>query len=165
MYKTATVTTVIAGLFSATAFAASEGVDTAQVISASPIYERVTEPRQECSEAPAAQPKERSVIAPILGGIAGALIGRQVGHGNGRDVATAVGAAAGTMAGDAVANPDAGPRRVAASRRLGRRHQALDALAEHLRLLVSEHTDGGAVERPDAAAAVDADDEIGRAHV
>ena len=96
-FKSATVTTatVIAGLFSATAFATSEGVDTAQVISASPIYERVTEPRQECSEAPAAQPKERSVIAPILGGLAGALIGRQVGHGNGRDVATAVGAAAG----------------------------------------------------------------------
>jgi uncharacterized protein YcfJ len=108
-FKSATVTTatVIAGLFSAAAFPASEGVDTAQVISASPIYERVTEPRQECSEAPAAQPKERSVIAPILGGLAGALIGRQVGHGNGRDVATAVGAAAGTMAGDAVANPDA----------------------------------------------------------
>ena len=108
MFKRTTTTAVIAGLCSATAFAASEMVDTAQVISAAPIYERVYEPRQECNEAaPAAQPKERSFIAPILGGLAGALIGRQVGHGNGRDVATAVGAAAGTMAGDAVANPDA----------------------------------------------------------
>jgi len=102
------LTALIAALGSGSVIAASEAVDTAQVISATPIYERVTEPRQECSEAaPAAQPKERSVIAPILGGIAGALIGRQVGHGNGRDIATAVGAATGTMAGDAVANPDA----------------------------------------------------------
>ena len=108
MFKRTTITAMIAGLCSSTAFAANDMVDTAQVISAAPIYERVYEPRQECSEAAApAQPKERSVIAPILGGLAGALIGRQVGHGNGRDVATAVGAAAGTMAGDAVANPDA----------------------------------------------------------
>ena len=68
------LTALIAALGSGSVIAASEAVDTAQVISATPIYERVTEPRQECSEAPAAQPKERSVIAPILGGIAGALI-------------------------------------------------------------------------------------------
>lgn len=102
-----TLTVVVAALCSVHAQAANDFVDTAQVISSSPIVERVFEPRQECSNEPAAAPKERSLVAPILGGIAGALIGRQVGHGNGRDIATAVGAAAGTMAGDAVANPDA----------------------------------------------------------
>jgi uncharacterized protein YcfJ len=107
MLNRKTLAVVIAALCSINAAAASDYVDTAQVISSTPIIERVSEPRQECTGEPAAAPKERSIIAPILGGIAGALIGRQVGHGNGRDVATAVGAAAGTMAGDAVANPDA----------------------------------------------------------
>lgn len=88
---------------------ANDATDTAQVISSTPIYERVSEPRQECSNTSAApaQSKERSYVGPILGGLAGALLGRQLGHGNGRDIATAVGAAAGTMAGDAVANPEA----------------------------------------------------------
>ena len=107
MLNRKTVTVTIAVLCGANAAAAGDSVDTAQVISSTPIFERVSEPRQECSNEPAAPAKERSFVAPILGGIAGALIGRQVGHGNGRDIATAVGAAAGTMAGDAVANPDA----------------------------------------------------------
>jgi uncharacterized protein YcfJ len=100
---------LIATLCSSGAFGATDVVDTAQVISATPIYERISEPRQECNgdNAAAPQPKERNLLGPILGGIAGALIGRQVGHGNGREVATAVGAAAGTMAGDAVNNPEA----------------------------------------------------------
>jgi len=87
---------------------AADFTDTAQVISATPILERVTEPRQECTtETTAApQPKERSVAAPILGGVTGAVIGRQVGGGNGRDVATAAGAVAGTVVGDRAANPD-----------------------------------------------------------
>ncbi len=107
MLNRKTLTALVAALCGANAQAATDHVDTAQVISSSPIVERVYEPRQECTSEPAAAPKERSMVAPILGGIAGALIGRQVGHGNGRDIATAVGAAAGTMAGDAVANPDA----------------------------------------------------------
>ncbi len=87
---------------------AADYTDTAQVISSKPIIERVTEPRQECTnDAPAApQPQERSVAAPILGGVAGAVIGRQVGGGSGRDVATAAGAVAGTVIGDRAANPD-----------------------------------------------------------
>ena len=88
---------------------AGDFVDTAQVVSATPVYERVSEQRQDCSSNPTAnqKPQQRNMVVPILGGIAGALLGRQVGHGNGQSVATAVGAAAGTMAGDAVANPDA----------------------------------------------------------
>ncbi len=87
---------------------AADYTDTAQVISSKPIIERVTEPRQECTNeaTAAAQPKERSVAAPILGGVTGAVIGRQVGGGSGRDVATAAGAVAGTVIGDRAANPD-----------------------------------------------------------
>jgi uncharacterized protein YcfJ len=89
---------------------AGDFIDTAPVVSATPIIERISQPRQECYSETAAAPQrapERSIAAPILGGLAGALLGRQIGHGNGRDVATAVGAAAGAMTGDAVANPDA----------------------------------------------------------
>jgi len=108
--KRKAITALIATLAGGGAIAANDFVDTAQVISATPIYERVLEPRQECFTETSAAPQksqERSIAAPILGGLAGALLGRQVGHGSGRDVATAVGAAVGTMAGDYVANPDA----------------------------------------------------------
>lgn len=88
---------------------AADFTDTAQVISSSPIIERVTEPRQECGPAqgnrPSAQ-QDRSVVAPIVGGVAGALLGSQVGRGRGRDAAAAAGAVAGTIVGDRVANPD-----------------------------------------------------------
>lgn len=103
------ISAIVITLTGASAYAASDFVDTAQVISSTPIIERVSTPRQECYTETAApqKPQERSYAAPILGGLAGALLGRQVGHGNGRDVATAVGAAVGTMSGDAIANPDA----------------------------------------------------------
>lgn len=107
--KRKTIAAMMAVLASGGALA-SDFVDTAQVVSATPIVERVSEPRQECYTETAAapqKPQERGMAAPILGGLAGALLGRQVGHGNGRDAATAVGAAVGTMAGDYAANPDA----------------------------------------------------------
>lgn len=85
---------------------AADYTDNAQVISATPIVERVTEPRQECTTDRAAGPQERSVIAPIVGGVAGALLGSTIGRGSGRNVATAAGAVAGTVIGDRVVNPD-----------------------------------------------------------
>ncbi len=106
--KRNTIATLIIAIGSGSAYAA-DFVDTAQVIAATPIIERVSEPRQECYTETAAapqKPQQRSIAAPILGGLAGALLGRQVGHGSGRDVATAVGAGVGAMAGDYVANPD-----------------------------------------------------------
>lgn len=105
-----TIAAIIIALGSGAATAANDLIDTAQVISAAPVYERVSEPRQECFTETAAapqKPQERSIAAPILGGLAGALLGRQVGQGSGRDAATAVGAAVGAMTGDYVANPDA----------------------------------------------------------
>lgn len=107
--KRNTIATLIIAIGSGGAYAA-DFVDTAQVVAATPIVERVSEPRQECYTETAAapqKPQQRSIAAPILGGLAGALLGRQVGHGNGRDVATAVGAGVGTIAGDYAANPDA----------------------------------------------------------
>ncbi len=90
-----------------TAIAAPDLIDTAQVISSTPIVERVTEPRQECGPAPAAAPvQERSMAGPIVGGIAGAILGSQVGKGSGKTAATAAGAVAGAIVGDRVANPE-----------------------------------------------------------
>ncbi|OGA23692.1 MAG: hypothetical protein A3I02_16175 [Betaproteobacteria bacterium RIFCSPLOWO2_02_FULL_67_26] len=89
--------------------AATDYVDTAPVISSTPIVERVSEPRQECSTVPVAAPApvpERNMAGSIVGGIAGAILGSRVGRGSGRTAATAAGAVVGTIAGDRVANPD-----------------------------------------------------------
>lgn len=86
---------------------AADYTDNAQVISATPIFERVSEPRQECTTDRAAapqQPQERSLVGPIVGGVAGALLGSQVGRGNGRTAATAGGAIAGAVVGDRIDN-------------------------------------------------------------
>ncbi|ADL56288.1 glycine zipper 2TM domain-containing protein [Gallionella capsiferriformans] len=86
---------------------ASELVDTARVISSTPVYERVNEPRRECwNENVQSAPKERSIGGAVLGGIAGGILGNQVGGGNGQTVATAAGAIAGAVVGDRIANPD-----------------------------------------------------------
>jgi uncharacterized protein YcfJ len=100
---------LVAAVLAALPAQAADYTDTARVVSATPIIERVREPRQECTtEAP--QPRtpqaERSVMAPIIGGVAGALLGSTVGRGSGRDAATAAGAIAGAIVGDRVSNPD-----------------------------------------------------------
>lgn len=93
--------------------AATDFIDTAQVISSTPIVERVSEPRQECNPAPASAPAQpRSMTGAVLGSIAGGLLGAQVGRGNGRNAAAAAGAAMGAIAGDRVTNPDSADRPV-----------------------------------------------------
>ena len=95
---------VVAALASGGALA-NDYVDTAQVVSSTPIIERVTEARQECSPdtAPAPQ-KSASIAGPIIGGILGGLLGHQVGQGSGQTAATIVGATGGAVAGSVVAN-------------------------------------------------------------
>jgi len=91
-----------------TSHAGTDLIDTAQVISSTPIVERVTEPRQECSAAPAATPapaQNRDYTGAVLGSIAGGLLGAQVGKGSGRTAAAATGAAVGAIVGDRVSNP------------------------------------------------------------
>jgi len=109
---------------------AADFTDTARVISSTPIYERVTEPKRECwTETVQVAPKEaatgagavagavigdrvsnpdsnRSATGGIVGGVAGALLGSQIGGGTGNKAATAVGGIAGAVIGDRVANPD-----------------------------------------------------------
>jgi uncharacterized protein YcfJ len=94
-----------AAMACSSAFAASDFVDVAQVISAKPIIERVSDARQECTPAPAPQRSGASnVIAPILGGVVGGLIGHQIGGGSGQTAATIVGATGGAVAGSAINN-------------------------------------------------------------
>ena len=95
----------LASLYSAAH--AEDFTDTARVISSTPIYERVNQPRRECWTGTVrgnAAPRERSYGGAILGGIAGGVIGSQVGAGNGRVAATAAGTLAGAMIGDNMAN-------------------------------------------------------------
>lgn len=86
---------------------AADYTDTAQVVSSTPIYERVNEPRRECStETVQVAAKEHSMTGAIVGGVAGGLLGSQVGGGKGSTVATGAGAVAGAVIGDRVDNPD-----------------------------------------------------------
>lgn len=87
---------------------ATDYVETAPVISVVPLYNRVSELRQECwtEYAPiGGAPHERSYGGAIVGGVAGGIVGNQIGGGSGRTAATAVGAATGAMIGDRAANP------------------------------------------------------------
>jgi len=86
---------------------AADFTDTARVVSSTPIYERVSEPRRECTmETVQVAPKERSMGGAVLGGVAGGLLGSQVGGGKGSTAATGAGAVAGAVIGDRVSNPD-----------------------------------------------------------
>lgn len=82
--------------------------DTAWVVSSTPVYERINEPRRECwSEQvgyESVRSGKREYGGAILGGIVGGLLGNTVGKGSGRSVATAVGAATGAITGDRIDN-------------------------------------------------------------
>lgn len=84
--------------------------DSAPVISATPIYQSVNEPRRECwmehtgYEPPAYRERERNYGGAILGAIVGGVVGHQFGKGGGKDAATAIGAATGAIVGDNIDN-------------------------------------------------------------
>lgn len=105
---------MLAAVCSGTVWAA-DFVDTAKVISSTPIYERVSEPKQECwtetisstgTVTRSTPVEERSVGGALLGGLIGGVVGSQIGQGNGSTVATGAGAIAGAIIGDRVANKD-----------------------------------------------------------
>jgi uncharacterized protein YcfJ len=81
--------------------------DRAEVVSTTPIYESVNEPRRECwneqvgYETPS---RQRDYGGAVLGGLFGGLLGHQIGKGSGRDWGTAVGAATGAIVGDNIDN-------------------------------------------------------------
>ena len=90
-------------------YAASDFVDTAQVVSSTPIIERVAEQRQECDTVPAPQRSSNNVLGSILGGVLGGLLGHQVGQGSGQTAATIVGAAGGAAAGSVISSRRSAP--------------------------------------------------------
>lgn len=81
---------------------AADFVDTAEVISAVPIYGSINEPRQQCwtETVTTYQDARRSYGGTLLGGITGGLLGSTIGQGNGRVAAAAAGAAIGALIGD-----------------------------------------------------------------
>lgn len=100
--------TLLLGLIAATVslpvLADDDYEDRARVISATPQYERVNTPRQECRteyvresyyEAP-----QRSNTGAIIGGLTGGLVGSRFGGGNGRIATAAIGAGLGAIVGD-----------------------------------------------------------------
>lgn len=138
------VVSVLVAIGSGNAWAA-DFVDTAKVISSTPIYERVSEPKQECwmetvSSAGAvtksAPVEERSIGGALVGGVIGGVVGSQVGQGTGNTVATAAGAIAGAIIGDRVANPGQGTAQAPAQApqtREERRCRQVDSTREVLR--------------------------------
>ena len=92
---------------------AADFSDTAQVVSAMPIYERFNDPKRDCwlettTPQAAATQGDRSPAGAIIGGLAGGILGHQVGKGSGKDVATALGAITGAIVGDRMqSNPGA----------------------------------------------------------
>jgi uncharacterized protein YcfJ len=103
-------------LAAASAFAAE--VETAEVLSAVPVYGTLNEPRQQCwnETVTSYEAAPRSYGGTLLGGVAGGLIGSTIGKGDGRVAAAAAGAAIGALAGNQADRNNAGtvavPRQV-----------------------------------------------------
>jgi uncharacterized protein YcfJ len=92
---------------------AADFVDTARVISSTPIMERVSDPKQECwietvtptgAVTKSAPVEDHSIGGAVLGGVLGGVVGNQVGRGSGKTVATTAGAIAGAIIGNRVAS-------------------------------------------------------------
>ncbi len=90
----------------------SDFVDNAQVLSATPIVQTVSQqvcqPQTVVTQPP--PPSQGSGIAGgIIGGLAGGLLGAQVGHGSGKTAATIVGATGGAIVGNQIATSPSAP--------------------------------------------------------
>lgn len=83
-------------------------LDRGRVLSSTPIYEEVNDPKQECwterVEGTRQSARDRDYGGAILGGLVGGIIGNQLGKGNGRKAATVVGATTGAIVGDRIDN-------------------------------------------------------------
>src|SRR5690242_8956650 len=80
----------------------------ARVVSARPVTESVSVPRQECVNSQQLVQKQPSGGGAVVGALVGGLLGNQFGHGFGRAAATGAGAVAGAAFGNSVevgANP------------------------------------------------------------
>ena len=95
------VLAALVSAFAAPAFTA-DYTETAEVISAVPVYGSFNEPRQQCwtETVDTYQEAPRSYGGTLLGGVAGGLIGSTIGRGDGRVAAAAAGAAIGALVGN-----------------------------------------------------------------
>ncbi|HMK14473.1 MAG TPA: glycine zipper 2TM domain-containing protein [Burkholderiales bacterium] len=80
----------------------------AKVVSATPIYETVNHPTQECwtenQQTTQYVPQPYNPTGALIGGLAGGLLGSTVGQGSGKVAAAAGGAVLGAITGDRLAN-------------------------------------------------------------
>ncbi|MBJ3815472.1 glycine zipper 2TM domain-containing protein [Shimwellia pseudoproteus] len=101
------------GMVAALGIAATAGLtvlnrtpEYAEVVSAIPIHETVSTPRESCRDVVIkhrrAVQDENRLLGSALGAVAGGVIGHQFGGGRGRDVATVVGALGGGYAGNQI---------------------------------------------------------------
>ena len=78
--------------------------DLAKVTQATPRFETVNSPQQECQIVSEAVVPEKSLTGAIIGGVTGAIVGSQVGGGTGRIASGAIGAGIGAVVGDRIDN-------------------------------------------------------------
>ncbi len=79
--------------------------DRARVVSSTPVYERINEPRRECHTEYRTYEEHsyrngNNTGGAVLGAVIGGMVGSQVGKGDGRVAAAAAGAATGAVIGD-----------------------------------------------------------------
>src|SRR5258708_36002437 len=144
--KKTTLGAAIASMFvaaSGAALAQQTYGDVARVISSTPIYDRVSEPRQECrTEQVTAYEERRSVreapregresggigAGTVLGAIVGGVIGHQFGGSSGgRDHGTAAGAVVGGLVGHHDEREQAAGSRARGQRRIADRWRGAPA--------------------------------------
>lgn len=94
-------------------YAATDFADRAKVVSSTPVYERINEPRRECrteyrSYEERSYRNDNNTGNAVLGAIVGGLVGSTIGKGTGRVAASAVGAATGAVIGDRWNDRDGG---------------------------------------------------------
>jgi len=108
MLKKTVVPLLFVGLLPTVPAWASDFQDSAWVISSTPVYERVNDPKRECWTeqvgVETVRSSKREYGGAVLGGIVGGLLGNTIGKGHGRSVATAIGAATGAITGDRIDN-------------------------------------------------------------
>jgi uncharacterized protein YcfJ len=72
------------------------------VISATPIIQQVSTPRQVCTTEQVSVQQPKSGAGAVMGAIAGGAMGNAVGGGSGRTAATVIGLVGGAMIGDRI---------------------------------------------------------------
>lgn len=96
----ATSAALAAGLLGTAALA--HAAEYADVVSATPVMQSVTAPRQECAQGEQIVRQQPSGGGALIGAIVGGVLGNQFGHGVGRAAATGLGVVAGSAVGNNV---------------------------------------------------------------